>query len=199
MDLAALGRLTVVGVTVAWIAFGAVLLLWRRRSGSAAATRRARDPMGLVGLVLQGAGFFLAWSERRAPGTPLLDGPAPVAIALSVLAVGVAAGSVALATWAVRTLGPQWALDARLIEGHALVTTGPYRFVRNPIYTGMLGMALATGLAVAHPAGLALAVAVYLSGTVVRVRAEERLLRGAFGEAWSAWASRTAALVPGIW
>ena len=49
--------------------------------------------------------------------------------------------------FAVRTLGKQWAMRARLVEGHQLITVGPCAYIRNPIYTGMPGMLIATGLA----------------------------------------------------
>jgi len=79
------------------------------------------------------------------------------------------------------------------------VTGGPYQYVRNPIYAGLLGMLLATGIAWSRPLAIVLGTLVFCAGTVVRIRAEERLLRNAFGESWEAWAGRTPALVPGIW
>jgi protein-S-isoprenylcysteine O-methyltransferase Ste14 len=55
----------------------------------------------------------------------------------------------ALAVWARRHLGRNWGMPMSLKEGHELVTTGPYRYVRHPIYTGMLlailGSALVNG------------------------------------------------------
>ena len=55
--------------------------------------------------------------------------------------------SVGLAWFAVRHLGKQWRIQAALSEDHELVQTGPYRWVRHPIYASMLGMLLATGFA----------------------------------------------------
>jgi hypothetical protein len=71
--------------------------------------------------------------------------------------VALATGSVLLVLWAVRTLGkPKWALAACLVEGHQLVTSGPYRRVRNPIYAAMLGMLVSTAVAVSRPIALPL-------------------------------------------
>ena len=196
MTVAQLQGWTVLAVMAAWVSFAAVFLLRRRPPAS---PERARDPMGLAGIVLQGVGFAILWTVRRPPGTPFVDAPFSAQVFLSVVSVALAVCSVSLTHWAVRTLGRQWSLDARLIEGHELVTRGPYRYVRNPIYSGMLGMLIATTLTVSRPIGAVAAVIVFCAGSVVRIRAEERLLRTAFGETWEAWARRTPAFVPGIW
>lgn len=121
-----------------------------------------------------------------------------VEIALAVFTVAVAAASVWLVSSAVRTLGKQWAYAARLVEGHELITEGPYRFVRNPIYTGMLGMLVATGLALQHWIQLAVGIVLFAIGTVIRVRSEEKLLRAAFGKEFDDYARRVPAVLPGI-
>lgn len=97
---------------------------------------------------------------------------------------------------AVRALGKQWSLQARVLEAHVLITEGPYRLVRHPIYTGMLGMLLAAALAISHWVGLIAGVALYSLGTVIRMRSEENLLREQFGEAYDAYARRTPPLLP---
>ena len=107
-----------------------------------------------------------------------------------------AMGSVWLCSAAVRTLGTQWSLAARVLEGHKLITSGPYSVVRNPIYTGMFGMLLATGLAISHWVGLLIGVIVFAVGTAVRVHSEEKLLRGAFGEEFETYARKVPAVVP---
>ena len=168
VDAATLQVWTVVAVLAAWFSFAAIFVFRRRPTVSA---ERTRDPMGTVGLVLQGVGFGIVWSIRRPSTVPLLDTSLPVLVAIAVVDVAISAASVALTLWSVRHLGRQWALAARLVEGHQLVTGGPYQHVRNPIYTGMLGMLVATGLAVSRPLGLLLGVLVFCAGTVIRVRA----------------------------
>ena len=196
MDAIRIQDWTIIAVLAAWFSFAAIFLLRRRPPPS---PEKVRDPMGTVGILLQGLGMWVVWIFRRGPGSPVLRAPLPVLVLLSAVAVVLAAGSVALTFWSVRTLGRHWAFAARLVEGHQLVTGGPYRYVRNPIYAGMLGMLLATGIAWSRPLALVLGALVFCAGTVVRIRAEERLLRTAFGETWEAWAGRTPALVPGIW
>ena len=122
-----------------------------------------------------------------------------LAMAASVLAIGVAIGSVWLATTAVKTLGKEWSLTARLVEGHKLATSGPYAYVRHPIYSGMLGMLVATGLAISHWAALLAGLVVFFVGTIIRVRSEEKLLREAFGDEFENYAQRVPAIVPGVY
>jgi hypothetical protein len=51
-----------------------------------------------------------------------------------------------IAVWARRQLGKQWSPGITEKVGHQLVRSGPYRFIRHPIYTAMLGMYLGTAL-----------------------------------------------------
>ena len=83
-----------------------------------------------------------------------------------------------------------------MVEGHELITRGPYSLVRNPIYLGMFGMLLATGLAVGRWPVLLAAIVVFLIGIEIRIRTEEKLLREAFGEKFEEYARRVSALVP---
>jgi protein-S-isoprenylcysteine O-methyltransferase Ste14 len=117
-------------------------------------------------------------------------------IALSMITIALAAGSVWFCAASLRALGQQWSLAARVVEGHKLVTQGPYSIVRNPIYTGMFGMLLATGLAVSHWIGLVLAIVVFAIGTMIRVRSEERLLREMFGSGFDEYARKVPAVIP---
>lgn len=118
---------------------------------------------------------------------------------VAVLALLIAVVSVVVVNWAARALGKQWSLEARLVEGHDLIEDGPYRFVRNPIYTGMFGMLVATGMMGMRWERLAVAVVLFAVGTYLRIRMEENLLRGAFGTRFEEYARRVWALLPGIY
>lgn len=100
---------------------------------------------------------------------------------------------------AVKTLGKEWSLTARVVEEHKLATRGPYAIVRHPIYTGMIGMLLATGLATSYWQVLVLSLAVLLFGTIIRIRSEERLLRETFGVEFEKYAKRVSAIIPGVY
>jgi protein-S-isoprenylcysteine O-methyltransferase Ste14 len=172
----------------------------RRGDGDAAGTTRRRDLASWGGIVLQGVGFGLAWGARRPPGSALLPGVSGPAIewTLAALVVVLAVASTAFAGWALRTLDKQWSLTARVRADHALVTHGPFAYVRHPIYTALLGLLVATGLALADWRALLLAVAVYVAGTLWRASLEERLLRGMFGAAYDAYAARVPRLLPAL-
>ncbi len=185
--------LAFVGMMLSWFAFVIVFLV---RHKPPAAPESKRERASIVGIVLQGAGYAFVWSIRRAWFSPIISVSNSVEIALAILTIALGIASVWFVSAAIRTLGTQWSLGARLIQGHKLITEGPYRLVRNPIYTGMFGMLLATGLAVSHWVGLLIAIAVYALGTLVRVRSEEKLLRGAFGAEFDSYARRVPAVIP---
>lgn len=63
----------------------------------------------------------------------------------------------------------------------------------------MLGMLVATGLALSRPVGLVVALVLFGVGTFVRVRSEEKLLREAFGAQFEAYARRVPAVFPRLY
>lgn len=194
-----LPTLAFVAVMICWFVFAGVFLL-RKKPPSPPDSKR--EPSSIIGLALQGVSYGLIWGVRREPFTPVVAGSETrklVALAASVFAIGIAIFSVWLTTTAVKTLGKEWSLTARLVEGHKLATSGPYAYVRHPIYSGMLGMLLATGLAVSRWPALVAGLVVFFVGTIIRVRSEEKLLREAFGEEFENYARRVPAIVPGVY
>lgn len=185
-------------------AFGLVIALWFIFAGVFFLRRRPeappdakRSPLSWIGLGLQGAGFGVVWAIRRSPvGSPLIGEQFALNVGLSVLAVVIAAASVWFAMAAIKELGKQWSLAARLVEGHKLVKTGVYGIVRHPIYTAMLGMLVATGFVFSHWIALITGIVVFYIGTKIRTTLEENLLREAFGEEFSSWEARVPGLIP---
>ena len=189
---------TLGGVIVCWVFFAGIFLLGKRPPKEPEATR---DRRATLGIILQMCGYFLVWFHppRTAFLPPVAALSGVVGVAFAVFTISLAAASGWLLASAVRTLGKQWAVAARLVEGHKLITEGPYAYVRNPIYTGMLGMLIATGLAMEHWIATPVAVIIFFVGLVIRVRTEERLLRSAFGQEFEEYARRVPAVVPGIY
>jgi protein-S-isoprenylcysteine O-methyltransferase Ste14 len=102
-----------------------------------------------------------------------------------------------LALWAKAHLGGYWSGEVRIKRDHKLVRTGPYRVVRHPIYTAMLGMILATAIVSGEwhaLAGVALMAIAYWR----KVHIEEQHLSAAFGPDFDAYRRESWALVPGF-
>jgi protein-S-isoprenylcysteine O-methyltransferase Ste14 len=172
---------------ICWIAW---MLAFVKPSRQAASQKKAeRAPSSRWGLFLVMIGFALIWTYVR-----------PVGFQKSwpslVISMILGPPSVALAWAAAHHLGKQWRLEAALSEDHELIQTGPYRFVRNPIYASMLGMLLATGTAWTWWPMFVAGVIAFLAGTEIRVRAEERLLAERFQGTFTAYRARVKAYIP---
>ncbi len=187
------------GVIVCWWLFG--LTFWLRKQPHSRAHATRRDLSSYFGMALQSVGYFVIWIFPFAlhRPSPIASQPDWIAWTLALLSLSIAAFSAWLVNAAARRLGKQWSLAARIVEDHDLIQDGPYRFVRNPIYTGMFGMLVATGLTVSPWPPILCASAIFLIGTYIRVRIEERLLRETFGPKFEDYKKSVAALIPGLW
>ncbi len=104
---------------------------------------------------------------------------------------------VALAIWARFYLGRNWGMPMSEKEGAELVTTGPYAFIRNPIYSGVLlaitGSALCLGLL------WAIILVLYAAYLIPSVFTEEKIMARLFPETYPAYKARTKRLIPWVW
>jgi protein-S-isoprenylcysteine O-methyltransferase Ste14 len=100
-----------------------------------------------------------------------------------------------LAVWARRHLGRNWSGAITAKVDHQLVRTGPYRLVRHPIYSAMLGMFAATALVSGELHGL-LALVVISVAYWRKIRLEEQHLRGVFGSGYDEYRRTTRAVIP---
>ena len=193
--------LAALSVVCAWMLFGGALLaarLRQRRSGGGGIARR--DAVSWAGIALQALGFAIVWGANRS--THATFWPAMTLGEMTVIAfltVTLAFGSAMLGLLALRELGKQWSLTARVLESHELVQGGPFALVRHPIYSALLGLLLATGLALSTAVLTGLAALVYLAGTWWRTAREEALLRAHFGAAYDDYARRVPRLFPRLW
>ena len=143
--------------------------------------RRAR-----WGIVVQGVGFFLVW---YGPFRAIASWRIPISVAFFAVA--------GLLSWtSFRTLGRQWRFDAGLNADHELVRSGPYRFVRHPIYLSMIALMLGTGFLKSRLPVVGLAFVLHIIGTEIRVRIEDGLLAARFGESFEAYRHRVPAYIP---
>lgn len=183
-------------VMLCWFTFAGIFFF---RKQLPSPPDQKRDRGSIIGVTLQGLSYAIVWAGHRHPFTPILSFNELGETATGLVAIVAALGSVWLIMLAVKTLGKEWSITARLVEGHKLATSGPYAYVRHPIYSGMLGMLLATGLSISHWIALLVGLVVFCVGTMIRIRSEERLLREAFAREFDDYSHRVRALIPGLY
>jgi protein-S-isoprenylcysteine O-methyltransferase Ste14 len=118
--------------------------------------------------------------------------------AVGILADLLTVAGLAIAIWARAVLGRNWSATIAFKQDHELIQRGPYAYVRHPIYSGLLLMALGTAVESGRLESFVLLTAV---AVVVAVKAhlEERLMSTHFPEAYPAYRRRVKALIPGVW
>ncbi len=105
---------------------------------------------------------------------------------------------VAVAIWARYCLGVYWSARVTLKEGHQLICSGPYAYVRHPIYTGMLVGCIGAAVVVGEWRGIVAVILLLLAHSRKAMR-EESLLTREFGEEYAAYRRRTGFLFPKFW
>jgi protein-S-isoprenylcysteine O-methyltransferase Ste14 len=118
-------------------------------------------------------------------------------LVLVVAGLTIQAASMALYYWARQHLGRFWSGAITIKAEHQLIRTGPYRLLRHPMYTAVLGMFVGTVVVswqIHALVGLALGIAVYLR----KIRIEERTIREAFGADYESYRRKTWRLIPGL-
>jgi len=110
--------------------------------------------------------------------------------------VAIAALGIALLAWVHRELGRNFAATLHEREGQTLITSGPYRRVRNPMYTSIYLLLISFFLVSANW----LIGAMWLGGFTLlmlsRVATEEKLMAEKFGEQYKEWSTRTGRFLP---
>ncbi len=101
----------------------------------------------------------------------------------------------AFCLWARATLGRNWSGTITLKEEHELIERGPYRFVRHPIYTGMMAMILATALVSGYLGGIA-AVLLAFASFWIKLSAEEKLMLQQFPDQYRSYQRRVKRIIP---
>ena len=179
-------------IPACWILFGLIWLL------AAASTKRsiyresgARRLRYWILLVLA---FLLLTKRHRLPypfSVRIISATGAVEWLAAILCIA----GLAFCVWARATLGRNWSGTITLKEGHELIERGPYRFVRHPIYTGLLAMFLATAITFGHLGGV---VAVLLAFTSfwIKLGEEEKLMRHQFPDQYGSYQQRVKRIIP---
>jgi protein-S-isoprenylcysteine O-methyltransferase Ste14 len=105
----------------------------------------------------------------------------------------------AIRVWAVAALGRAFRTTVEVDPDQAIVSSGPYRWVRHPSYTGLLLIVAGLGLAAGNWLALAGCVALPLAALLRRIRVEETELTRVLGQPYRVYRTKTKRLIPGLW
>ena len=140
------------------------------------------------------AALYLVFFAQRL-GSFWTSGVFPYRNWLGWLGVGVTALGFAFTLWARATLGGNWSGTVTIKVGHELIRTGPYRFVRHPIYTGMIVALIGTSLARDQWRDVAGILLLWIAFTIKRLK-EEEFMRLTFGPQYDDYSRTTGAIFP---
>ena len=175
-----------------WSALGLYWVISARQSG-ATKTPEAHSFRALRFLVL-GTTFILLLSGWLRIG-PLARRFVPDTFAVRTIGVIIMVVGVSVTVWARICLGRNWSDKVVIKEDHELIRTGPYAYMRHPIYSGVLLGVAGTAIAIGEWRGV-VAFALLLTTYAIKAKKEERVLAGAFGAAFEEHARRTGFLLP---
>jgi protein-S-isoprenylcysteine O-methyltransferase Ste14 len=119
----------------------------------------------------------------------------PDTLATAAIGLGIQIGFVLFYFCGRLYLGRMWSGAIKIVDDHRLIQSGPYRFLRHPMYTGMLGMCVGTAVVSGQYHAL-IGVAIAVLAYARKIRIEERILCDEFGDAYATYRRRTSALVP---
>jgi protein-S-isoprenylcysteine O-methyltransferase Ste14 len=110
-------------------------------------------------------------------------------------AVVITALGFALTLWTRAILGSNWSGNVIIKVAHELIRTGPYRFVRHPIYTGLILAAAGTAIALDQWRGVVAVALLWVAFTIKRLK-EEQFMRQTFGAQYIEYSQNTGAIFP---
>lgn len=175
-----------------WLLWGAVWLLWAFQSKQ---TRQRESLASQISYRIPiFAALYLIFATKHL-GRLLTSAIFPYSPCLGWLGVAVTVLGFAFTFWARAILGGNWSGEVTIKVGHELVCTGPYRFVRHPIYTGMITAMAGTALAYDQWRGIPIVALFWLSFTLKRLK-EEQFMRQTFGVEYDDYARITGAIFP---
>ena len=174
-----------------WIGF---LIYWsaaagrrvEKRSEESAESRALHRNLLNLGLVL----LFVSIPGLRWQFLPPSQWAGPAGLA-------VMAAATLLHVWARVHLGRNWTSEVVIQQDHQLVTSGPYRLVRHPVYTALIALALGTAIVSGRILSL-LGAATFAVAYARKLRLEEMALSATFGARWDEYRRRSWALLPWI-
>jgi len=173
------------GLVEAWVAF--------RERGSVEQTQDRNSRVLLV--IFIGGGIYAATLITRRTSFLL---PGSVGLHLLIGAIAIVFGTT-FRLWSVLTLGRFFRTTVMIQQQHEVITSGPYRYLRHPSYTGILVNALGVGIGLGNWLALVILMVLVLVGLYQRIRVEEQVLSTALGQDYRAYMTRTKRVLPFIY
>jgi protein-S-isoprenylcysteine O-methyltransferase Ste14 len=172
--------------------FGFEFIQWQQRRAEA-----ERADRGSYALLLTCAATGLVWlglAPIIAPDAMIRPSSAAFAIGMTLFLAGFA-----MRRWSEMTLGRFFTFTVMTSADQPVITSGPYRFVRHPGYTGVLLIVIGAGLVNGNWVGLAGWTVLVLVPLLYRIHVEENALLIALGDRYRGYAAGHKRLVPLIW
>jgi protein-S-isoprenylcysteine O-methyltransferase Ste14 len=178
--------------TVSLLAFAGPTFLFvsGRRGGPKTRARQEGGGAPVVANLAASGLFFLALLMYSG------SSEASMALPLALSGCLLALAGAALVRRSRAALGPAWSFVPKADQGTGLVTTGPYRLVRHPIYLGLALLAMGEALAFGSWPALVIALLGMVPTFAWRARAEEKLLSRTFGERYAVYRQQTKMIIP---
>ncbi len=164
----------------------------RERIAGRGSTAHDRATRALVAVTLGGAVAVAVVAASRATA-PQIAGPFRAA-GLVVMWLGLG-----IRVWAIAALGRAFRTTVEVDPGQAVVSSGPYRWVRHPSYSGLLMIVTGCGLAAGNWLALAVCAFLPLPALLRRIQVEEAELTRVLGDRYRAYQAQTKRLIPGLW
>ncbi|MGB8322412.1 MAG: isoprenylcysteine carboxylmethyltransferase family protein [Candidatus Acidiferrum sp.] len=175
-----------------WMVLGA---LWLAMWFTMKRAKKIENPLEIAQHAIPAiVGFWLIF-EKSWKWAPLQQHVLPDVPSVWVSGLVVTVAGVAMAIWARFSLGRNWSGVVTLKDNHQLVGSGPYRWIRHPIYTGILVAAVGTAMIHGHLRAW-IGVAVLLLTFYFKARREEKFLQQEFGSGFEEHARRTGMFLP---
>jgi protein-S-isoprenylcysteine O-methyltransferase Ste14 len=155
----------------------------------------AQIGMVILGLAICAAMFYFLW-------IPLFFLSIETSFLLDVIGLIIYSAGCLFMLWARSTLGKMWGISTsqqvKLYDDHQIIQSGPYAFVRNPMYFGW--WAAMFGLVLLYPVWMVLLMFLFsMVAFIGRAYREDAALAERFGDAWAEYKKRTKFLIPFIY